>query len=334
MAHTRAILMVSLMVGGCSKSAESGRSGHPVRPPPKTTETTQMPSNDSAPENEAEEPSTFRCTWSDENHPAKEIGFNWPDAVFSMDLSEAERKRYQEGHNEDTHVVGNSHFIRGWAPIKVQGFDKEWGFGFWIRVSKQDFADFEKRGRVDHPKYGGTIANQTLNGAPTLGLAAEMEFRGRGQRPLLRFTDTRHPLTQMQKKGVGFDEWRAWCSATFHQGEEEPAGKPFEASFAKHGWQIYLPTDLGKAPFKFGQPPKAGDTVKVGIGVLTASDTGEVKTVNAGWWVRLDDVSNRRLWSGTLASPVRLQTTLTFGSRVWLRPEQAFEYMPDEDTPE
>jgi hypothetical protein len=144
-------------------------------------------------------PASFLCTWDGQQHAVREVGFKRPDAVHALSLSEAERTRLQAGDNEDTAVVGDAFFVRGWAPVPIRNHPDAWGFGFWIQISPRDFAEFEKLDRRAHPKYAGRIANQSLYGAPTLGLEAEMEFREVGMRPLIRFTDDAHPLTKLQK---------------------------------------------------------------------------------------------------------------------------------------
>ena len=275
---------------------------------------------------------SFLCVRHPERHKLNEVAYNLPDAVFALSQPEVERQAMKRLDNEDTLVIGKTHFVRGWAGLPVQKQTRMWGFGFWIRISPSDFADFEKRGRVHHPKYAGTVANQGLYGAPTLGLAAEMEFRGVGQRPLIRFTDDRHPLTALQKSGVSEALLRQWLSDAYHDGDPQPAGRPFQGKLETEGWEIHLPSDLGKVPVKFESPPKEGDTVKVVMEVLTADLDGALATINAGWWVRLDDVSRPDLWSGTLASDTRVQATIMLGSRIWLRPDQVVQHDPGTPT--
>jgi hypothetical protein len=76
------------------------------------------------------------------------------------------------------------------------------------------------------------------------------------------------------------------------------------------------------------KPPATGDTVKVGIGALVSDEKGAITTINAGWWVRLDDTSRPHQWSGNLASNTRVPATLSLGSRLWIRPEQVLEHRP------
>jgi hypothetical protein len=117
-------------------------------------------------------------------------------------------------------------------------------------------------------------------------------------------------------------------SEAFHQGQPAPKGEPFQATLAAHGWTVRDPAELGKAPVNFLQTPAVGDTVKVAISALVTDETGKTTTINAGWWVRLDDVSRADLWGGALASNTRVPATLSLGSRVWLRPQQVLEHTP------
>jgi len=178
---------------------------------------------------------TFLCTWDGKLHAIRQIGFNHPDAVYALSLSDAERKRLQATDNDDTAVVGGAFFVRGWAPIPISHELRDWGFGFWIQISPQDFADYEQRGQAEHPTYRGQIANQSIYGAPTLGLAAELELRGGGLRPIIRFTDDKHPLARLQNTGVDGTQWREWLSEGFHLGEPAPRGAPFLAALDSHG---------------------------------------------------------------------------------------------------
>src|SRR4051794_35870549 len=98
---------------------------------------------------------TFLCDRHDERHPLQEFGYGWPDAVFAHGLPASEKERLTALRNEDFMLVGEGHFVRGWAPIPVQQRAGEWGLGLWVRVASAD-------------SVSGTIANQGLYGAPTL----------------------------------------------------------------------------------------------------------------------------------------------------------------------
>lgn len=270
-------------------------------------------------------PETFLCVRHGERHALNEVAYGWPDAVFALALPAAEKERLTALRNQDLMVVGEGHFVRGWAPLPVKQRQGEWGIGFWVRVSAESYAAIERAGDVKS-KFEGTVANQGLYGAPTLGLAALLEPRGEGWRPAIRFTDASHPLAVMQKDGVSETVWRQWLSDTFHQGEPEPLGAPFEGALERHGWSILEPAAAGKTAVEFKAPPAKGDTVKVLMAVRTSDVNGDPSTINAGWWVRVDDTSRADLWSGTLASETRVEATIRLGSRIWFKPGQVVQH--------
>lgn len=288
----------------------------------------------------------FECTWTAETHELGEIGFNLPDAAFALSLPEEQRTRYKALRNEDTLVIGDAHFVRGWAPLRIEGMEQKWGLGLWIKISAEDFEEFETLHPNRHPTYRGAIANQSLFGAPTLGTAAEMVFRPQGLdvavaspnpgdaqfkaeqlRPEIRFGGD-HPLARFQASGVPVDTWRRWLSDLAHEGDPEPAREPFEGELAGHGWMIHAPQALDKEPARFAEGPKVGDTVKAVFGVVVSDERGQPTQMNAGWWITLDDVARSDLWSGTLSNYTRVPATITLGSRIWVTPKQVIQHMP------
>ncbi len=306
----------------------------PSREAGATAAVAATPKGATAPRTETEM-QEFECTWHRENHDVGETGFNLPDAAFALTVPEDSRMQYRALHNEDTLVIGDAHFVRGWAPLPVNGLPQTWGIGFWIKISASDYAEFERLSPGAHPNYRGTIANQSLHGRPTLGLAAEMVYRphdvGGGTttklRPEIRFLGD-HPLTRFQASGLPADTWRTWVSDLIHEGDPQPGGEPFEAELDQHGWSIHEPDDAGKEPVQFAAPPKVGDTVKAVFGVLASDASGEPTQINAGWWIALDDVARPDRWSGTLSNPTRVPATITVGSRIWVKPGQVIEHAP------
>jgi hypothetical protein len=270
----------------------------------------------------------FECSRCGQRHPWREIGFAWPDATFALSVPEAEQKALRAGKNEDALVMRDHlYFVRGWAPVPIRE-GGEYGLGFWLQVSRADFQDFESRKRMKHPTYQGTIANQTLLLAPSLGMKAEMYARADDQRPGLRFKDASHPLAMAQRDGVPVETVRGWMSMGFHLEDPEAKGAPFDGTLEKHGWAVLDPEEAGRTPAKLEQPPKAGKAVKVVVRFIAADEEGRATGLNAGWWVRLDDVSRPELWSGTLDNYPRVPATLTRGARLWLKPSQVVEVEP------
>lgn len=285
----------------------------------------------------------FECTWKDERHVLLEIGHNLPDAASSLELPEAERAKYKDLDNEDDLVIGDAHFVRAVAPFEVLGADFSWGLGLWVKISSEDFAELQKLGDKGHPPYEATVANQAVYGEPILGLPAvirpasadtqakspaakDRKYKRTEFRPQIFFADEEHLLTKYQNEGLPYDTLRGWLSDTAHDGEPEPKEKPFEADLEEHEWVIDDPRELEEEVFTFKQPPKAGDAVKALFTVVVSDEQGEPSLINAGWWVRLDDVSRDGVWSGTLDNYPPLPATIRYMSRVWVRPNQVVDY--------
>jgi hypothetical protein len=330
----RSILMLALpallVALGCRRAEQK-----PTEEPEGTEERTSVKS--------------FDCTWAAEKHPLKEIGHKLPDAAISFALSQEQRDEYRRLDNEDTLVIGDAHFVRGWAPFPIRGTEDHWGLGIWIKISPADFAEFESLSPEPYPPYRGTIANQSFYSAPTLGVAAEMRFRPSeidieiemveskpvdGQfvrhdlRPEIHFVDETHPLAQFQRDGLPLDVLRGWMSDMLHRADKEPKREPFEPELALHGWRIAAPSAFGKAVATLPASPVAGDAVKAYFEVLAADERGETTFVRAGWWIRLDDVSRPELWSGTLDNYTKFPATIRYRSRVWVRADQIVEHAP------
>lgn len=270
---------------------------------------------------------TFECRRCGQRHPWREIGFAWPDATFALAVPEGEQKALRSGQNEDVLVMRDRlHFVRGWAPVPIRE-GGTFGVGFWIQLSRADFEDFERHKRMRHPEYAGKIANQTQLLAPTLGVPAELYARADDQRPGLTLKDAAHPLAAAQRDGVPLETVRGWMSVGFHLDDPEPKGAPFTGTLEKHGWTVLDPAEAGRTPAKLepDRPPKAGQAVKLVVRFVAADEEGNAAGLNAGWWVRLDDVSRPEPWSGTLDNYPRTPATLTRGSRLWFKPSQVIE---------
>lgn len=279
--------------------------------------------------NEPAPPREFDCVRCGQVHGYGEAGFNWPDAVFALSLTEDERNEAQAGDgegNEDAAVVkGNAFFVRGVAPISVKGWADAYQIGFWIQLAAEDFEDFERRGRIDHPVYSGRIANQSDFLGPTLGLEAQMAFVERGMRPRLRITDETSPLAAA---AVDPTVVVKWMSDNYHDGEPEPPRAPFIPTLDQHGWRLVDPDEAGREPFGFDAPPAEGDSLKVVVQFVASAEDGSPTLLVAGWWVTVDDVRNPKLWSGVLDSHPRVPATIARGSRMWFPPSFVLEHAP------
>jgi hypothetical protein len=267
----------------------------------------------------------FKCRRCGKHHKEGEPGFNWPDAVYALDLSEAERASFQRSDTEGVAVVGGkAFFVRGWAPFKVQGREKPYGIGFWVQLSEKDYRDFEAHGRKDHPAYTGRIANQSNYLGPTLGLPARIEHRAAGQRPQIVLLGD-NPLARAQEQGIDESTLHGWIEELVHAGEPGPRGKPVVASLDEDGWAVLAPEASKQASVSFPRPPKAGEQVKVALRFVAASSKGDPVAVDASLWLKVEDTTRRDLWSGTLANHPRVPAPISFGSRVWFKPSQVLE---------
>lgn len=269
----------------------------------------------------------FTCRRCGKPHLRGEPAFNWPDAVFALDLSEDERARIKAaGDNEDVATVQGVPFVRAWAPIPVHGEPEPLGPGFWVQLSPEDFADFEAHRREGHPAYRGRIANQGFYLAPTLGLAARMESRGPGLRPRLILDEaSAHPLARAQREGIDASVAQAWREELAHPDEPEPARAPYVATLDVHGWELIWPEAAGKSAYAFSTPPAVGDFVKVLVAFQASDAKGEVVTLTAGWWLEVEDASGAT-WRGVLDNYPKVPSTLVRGSRVWFSPKHVIDW--------
>lgn len=276
---------------------------------------------------DASTPGEFWCSLCQKHHAHGEAGFRLPDAAFALTLPPEERTRLKGLDNIDVAVVlGKSFFVRGVADIPVLGTDDFHGIGFWAQISAKDFADFEARGRTNHPSYEGRIANQSTFLGPTLGLATRVDFLAPGVRPSLVLYDQTHPLARAQTTGIAQEQIDAWMAEALHAGDPAPPlGQPFVAQLVTHGWELTDPRELGDEPYAFDSTPEVGDTVKVIVSFIASDHKGDPTRIRAGWWVKLDDVSRPDAWSGLLANVPVVPAPLSLGSRIWLHASHVIE---------
>ncbi len=265
----------------------------------------------------------FRCTWCGDEHPNREVGFNWPDAVFALDAPAGVREQLADLSNEDTLELDRCCFVRGWAPVSVDGAADAYGVGFWVQVARPDYDRFLEAAGGRHAPLYGRIANQLLLGAPTLGAPARAEFRGDGLRPLIRLVGD-HPFAAMQAHGVDGETVGEWMSEAQHDREGAPLGEPFVAEIARHGWELFDAFACGLVPVQ--ARPRVGQNVKLRFRFLAANHVGDPTELTAGWWVSIDAMPSEARWSGTLANVPRVPSTLSLGSRIWLSPEHVLEH--------
>lgn len=270
-------------------------------------------------------PRMIVCPRCGQPHKYGEPGKSWPDAVFALSLSDAEKEAIHQPEDEDVAVIRDTHFVHGVVLVPVKGWPEPFAIGLWIRISSEDFRDFESRKRVNHPSYQGHIANQDNFLGPTLGRRARMSFLGVGQRPALTLLDG-SPLAKAQVEGVSEDLGREWIAKSIHRGEPDPPERPKTLDLEKDGYRLMKATDVGRSAASLPRSPKVMDEVKVAVQFIASDEKGDPAPIVAAWWLKLDDVSSKDTWSGTLANYPIVPAALWFGKRFWMGPEHVIEF--------
>jgi hypothetical protein len=271
-------------------------------------------------------PQMFDCPRCGGRHRYGEPGFNWPDAVFALALSEEEKLAIRApGDNEDIAIVRGACFVRCIALFSVASWAAPFGVGFWLRISRDDFMDFERRGRFDHPTYTGHIANQSNLLGPTLGLRATMAFLGQGLRPTLAL-ERPHPLAEAQANGITEPLACKWMAETFHEGEPDPLEPPRRLELARDGYRVLTAREAGRPPAQLTEPLAVGQYVKVVVELLVSDEQGDPQEITAGWWFQLDHVAPDGTCTGTLTNVPRVPAALSRGARVWMDPDHIIEH--------
>lgn len=212
--------------------------------------------------------------------------------MFALSLSDAEKEAIHQPENEDVAVIRDTHFVRGAVFVPVKGWPEPFAIGFWIRISSEDFRDFENRKRVNHPTYLGHLANQDNFLGPTLGRRARMSFLGVGQRPALTLLDG-SPLAKAQVEGVSEDVGREWIANSVHRAEPDPPGPPKVPDLEKDGYRLLKAKEVGRSPARLPRAPKATDEVKVSAQFIASDEKGNPVPLVAGWWLQLDEVASK-----------------------------------------
>lgn len=270
--------------------------------------------------------SSFTCSRCGARHDRLEIGFRLPDAAFALALSDEERSRLAASDEPDSIEVRDASFVRGVALLRVADrvdARDTFGIGFWAQLAPEALRDHARRD-APHPAYAARVANQAMLLAPTLGLAARVEYAGVGLRPRITLSGT-HPLTRAQQSagGIADEVVTGWLEEQAHVGEPVLPGEPVVAELARDGWQLLAPDDVGRAPLAAaGWNARAGDLVKVAIRWLAADVHGDTVALLAAVWVRIDVVTRADGWlGGVLDNHLRVPGTIELGARMWMRPD-------------
>src|SRR5687767_11621905 len=102
------------------------------------------------------------CDECGETHDELEPAFHRPDAVFAVPEDERD-ERVEE--SDDVVVIDQAtFFIRGVVRMPVHGRPNDYGWGFWVRLSEEDFREYLRYDDEDppdeHPGFLATLANQ------------------------------------------------------------------------------------------------------------------------------------------------------------------------------
>jgi hypothetical protein len=262
-----------------------------------------------------------RC---DELEPA----FRRPDAVFAV--PEQERDRRVRQSDDFVSIDDEAFFIRGVVPIPVEDLDHPYCWGFWVKVARKHFEEYQRFFNVDpprdHPGFEGTLANQTRHLAPTLGSPVNVGLQSGRHRPVIMLLDESHTLAQDQARGVTRSRVHTW--STLFQGREDPLQPTpdppaplFTTTLEEDGWLVAEPRQVGRTVEQIGIPPRPGDLVKVAFVYQAADEHGNVVQRIELMWVLLDEVREDGWWSGTVNNFPFVPGPIDGGSRVWLRAE-------------
>lgn len=264
-----------------------------------------------------------------------EPAFRRPDAYFAVP-SDDRAKRVKES-DDLVSIDDAAFFLRGVAPIGIVGQDEVYAWGFWVKVSQADFAEylrfFDVDPPVDHPGFTATIANQTRWLPPTLGLRVHAHLQRERQRPRFMLLDDAHPLTAQQAKGVSASQVHEWSEAVSRQGEEilkEPPRARFTPALEKEGWLVATPEQVGREGVRHDGPVAAGDLVKAPFVFRAADERGNVSDRVELMWVEVDATAEDGWWSGTLSNHPFVPGPLDAGTRVWLRGEHLLAFKKGE----
>jgi hypothetical protein len=271
-----------------------------------------------------------RCSSCGKECDEIEPAFRRPDAVFAVPKEEREHRVRQS--DDLVSIDDEAFFIRGVVPIPVEGRDDPYCWGFWVKVAKEHFEEYERFFSVDPPRdhqgFHGTLANQTRYLPPTtLGSPVHVALRSGRDRPRIMLLDDSHALAQQQAHGVMHDQVHEW-SKLFGPREhplepkQDPPTPTFTATLEEDGWLIAEPHQIGKSVEEVDVPPRPGDLVKCGFVYKAADEHGDIVRRVELMWVLLDEVCEDGWWSGTLNNFPFVPGPIDGGSRVWLRAEQ------------
>lgn len=264
-----------------------------------------------------------RCSTCEREHEELEPGFRRPDAYFAVPKEER-AARIKE--SDDLVVIDDrAFFMRCTAPIPVIGREPAYAWGFWVKVSKAHFEEYQRYFSddppLDHPGFAATLANQTRWLPPTLGLPVHVQLGRGATRPRLLLLDDTHTLAVQQSKGVSAAVVHAW-SHCVSDPKTVPAVPPRKSpSLEVEGWLVARPDQVGRELHTLPSRPRRGDLCKVPFVFNAADVTGAVDERVEFMWVRLEEVEPSGWWLGTLDNHPFVPGPIDAGCLVWVRAE-------------
>jgi len=160
----------------------------------------------------------WKCHTCEEWHtgPMLDLSYDWPyywrdehkesshRANASSDWS---RKRHKSFLNPDYCAIEDKDFfVRGYIELPIVGTAKNFSWGVWGSVSRENFDALLKRDEKgeqgDLPPIFSWLSNQ-IDGYPeTLNLKMYAHVQGPGKRPYFELEPTEHPLSQEYCHGI------------------------------------------------------------------------------------------------------------------------------------
>ena len=134
-----------------------------------------------------------------------DIGFRYPDAVWT--LSAADRRRRARG-NGDVHSLDDERFfIRGVAYVPMHGEERNrFGWGLWAEVAPEVFRRYvsmmHRDGSRETPAEG-LVANTPEGYEDTSAQRVRIHFGPSVERPTFTLLPSAHRLYREQRDGIG-----------------------------------------------------------------------------------------------------------------------------------
>ena len=143
------------------------------------------------------------------------MAYRFPDHYAQ--LSEDERKTVGRAES-DFCQVRDDYFIRTLLEIPIIGVGDPFVWGVWISVSKENFFrywdSFNEPTEIDN--YFGWRGNQLPCYDDTLGMKAIATTRLDGDRPMIEFEESDHPLAVDFHRGISSERAQQIAEIAFH----------------------------------------------------------------------------------------------------------------------